>query len=47
MKGAFLMIGGVCAAMAALLVLQSRRRQPVERLAHRLEVAWADHHTVA
>lgn len=46
MKNGFLMIGGLCAAIAALVVVESRRRKPVEELAHKLEVAWADHHTV-
>jgi hypothetical protein len=38
-------VGGLCAAAAGFLVLGGRRRQPVEELAHRLEAAWADHHT--
>lgn len=46
MKSALLMIGGLCAAVAALVVLESKREKPVEELAHKLEVAWADHHTV-
>lgn len=46
MKSALLMIGGVCAAVAALVVLESRRQRPVEELAHKLEEAWADHRTV-
>ena len=48
MKTAFLVIGGLCAAFAALAVLESKNKQrPVEELAHKLEAAWADHHTVA
>lgn len=46
MRKALLMIGGLCAAVAALVVLESKRPKPVEVLAHKLEVAWADHHTV-
>lgn len=47
MKSVLLVIGGFCAAVAALMVLESKREKPVEELAHRLEAAWADHHTVA
>jgi hypothetical protein len=39
--------GGICAATAGLLVLGSKRTPKVEDLAHRLEDAWADHHTTA
>ena len=46
MKSVLLAIGGLCAAVAALMVLESKRVKPVEVLAHNLEVAWADHHTV-
>jgi hypothetical protein len=46
MKNALWMIGGLCAAAAGILVLGPRRTPPVELLAHRLEDAWADHHTV-
>ncbi len=46
MKKVFWMVGGMCAAAAGFLVWNSRRVQPVEELAHRLEDAWADHHTV-
>ena len=38
--------GGMAAAVAGFLVWGSKRTQPVEELAHRLESAWADHHTV-
>lgn len=39
-------IAGLCAAAAGFLVLgRSRQGEPVEELAHRLEDAWADHHT--
>ena len=46
MKTALLVIGGLCAAFAAFAVLESKNKRPVEELAHKLEVAWADHHTV-
>jgi ribose/xylose/arabinose/galactoside ABC-type transport system permease subunit len=44
MKTALFTIGGFCAALAGILVF-TRREQPVVELAHRLEEAWADHHT--
>ena len=40
------MLGGVCTAAVCFLVLNGRRAPRVEELAHRLEDAWADHHTV-
>jgi hypothetical protein len=46
MKNILWMVGGCCAAAAGFLVLGSKRTPPVELLAHRLEVAWADHHTI-
>jgi hypothetical protein len=46
MKNVLWMVGGCCAAMAGFLVLGSKRTPPVELLAHRLEEAWADHHTI-
>jgi hypothetical protein len=39
-------IVGVCAAAAGLLVIVTRQNAPIELLAHRLEDAWADHHTM-
>jgi hypothetical protein len=39
-------MGGFGAAAAGLLVLGSKRTPNVEVLAHRLEDAWADHHTI-
>ena len=47
MKKALFLVGGVCAAAAGFLVWGKKRREPVEELAHKLEEAWADHHTVA
>jgi hypothetical protein len=46
MKNVLWMVGSFCAAATGFLVLNSRRSPPVELLAHRLEQAWADHHTV-
>jgi len=45
MKKLLWFVGGLCAATAGFLVWDSRRMAPVEELAHRLEEAWADHHT--
>jgi hypothetical protein len=36
----------VCGAMAGVMIWCQGRNEPVEDLAHRLESAWADHHTV-
>jgi hypothetical protein len=46
MKNILWMVGGFCAAAAGFLVWDSKRTPPVELLAHRLEEAWADHHTI-
>lgn len=46
MKKFFLLLGGICAATAGFIVWGPKRREPVEDLAHKLEEAWADHHTV-
>lgn len=45
MKRVIWTVGGVCAAAAGIILLQSARTPPVEELAHKLEDAWADHHT--
>jgi hypothetical protein len=46
MKNFLLVVSGLAGASACFLMLNAARRQPVEELAHRLEAAWADHHTV-
>lgn len=46
MKNMVWLVGGMAAAVAGFLVWSSRRIEPVEDLAHKLEEAWADHHTV-
>jgi len=46
MKNVLWMMGGLCAAATGFLVWNRERTPPVELLAHRLEEAWADHHTV-
>jgi hypothetical protein len=46
MKKLVWLVGGMAAATVGFLVWDGRRVQPVEELAHRLEEAWADHHTV-
>jgi hypothetical protein len=47
MKNFLWMICGFCAAVICLLIWAPRRSKPLEVLAHRLEEAWADHHTIA
>ena len=48
MKKIIWTLSGLCAAMAGFLVLTRKQQaQPVADLAHRLEEAWADHHTRA
>ena len=46
MKKMVWLMGGMAASVVGFLVWNSRRIEPVEQLAHRLEEAWADHHTV-
>jgi len=46
MKGFFWMTAGLCAAAVGVVVWSPRRTVPVQDLAHRLETAWSDHHTV-
>jgi hypothetical protein len=46
MKGLLWMIAGFSAAAVGLLVWGPHRTRPVNELAHRLELAWSDHHTV-
>jgi hypothetical protein len=46
MRNVLWLVGGFCAAAVGFLVWSPRRAQPVELLAHRLEQAWADHHTI-
>lgn len=46
MKNIIWLVGGIAVSVTGFLVWNSRRIQPVEQLAHRLEEAWADHHTV-
>ncbi len=41
------MLGGMLTAMALLLIYRGQQPKEVEVLAHRLEEAWADHHTRA
>jgi hypothetical protein len=50
MKSLLYLAGGVGIALAYVLLWNRRAAsvpQPVEELAHRLQDAWADHHTVA
>jgi hypothetical protein len=46
MKNLVWLVSGMAAALVGFLVWDRNRVQPVEALAHRLEAAWADHHTV-
>ena len=47
MKTMLWVAGAVCGAVAGVMIWNRQRDEPVEDLAHRLEAAWADHHTVA
>jgi hypothetical protein len=42
----FWWLTGFCAAAAGFLIFAPQRTPPIELLAHRLEDAWADHHTI-
>jgi len=46
MKRLIWTVGGICAAAAGFLFWGSKGTPNVEDLAHRLEDAWADHHTI-
>lgn len=46
MKNLIWLASGLAAALVGFLVWDRNRVQPVEELAHRLEAAWSDHHTV-
>ncbi len=46
MKNLVWKLSGLAAALVGFLVWDRTRLQPVEELAHRLETAWSDHHTV-
>jgi hypothetical protein len=46
MKNFLWMFGGICAAAFGMILWGPQRTRPVQELAHRLEEAWADHHTV-
>jgi hypothetical protein len=45
MKNLIWIASAATAVWAAYLVVRQDSQQPVEVLAHRLEEAWADHHT--
>lgn len=49
MKSLLYLVGGIGIAAAYVFVMKQRQGsiEPVEELAHRLQDAWADHHTVA
>jgi len=55
MKKVIFTVSGLCAAAAGFFVWSALRTEsltnansvPVDQLAHKLEEAWADHHTLA
>jgi hypothetical protein len=47
MKNFLWMVSGVCFAAFGMILWGPQRTRPIHELAHRLEEAWADHHTVA
>ncbi len=46
MKSFLWAVGGLCAAAIGIIILEQRRTQSLNLLAHNLEQAWADNHTV-
>ena len=46
MKNILWVVGGLCAAAAGFLVWGPKRIKPIQELAHSLDVAWSDHHTI-
>ena len=46
MKNLVWLASGLAAALVGFFVWERNRVQPVAELAHRLETAWSDHHTV-
>lgn len=46
MKNILWLTAGFCAAAAGIILWGPRRTQPLPELAHRLQEAWADNHTV-
>ena len=46
MKNFGWMAVGLCAAAVGILIWGPKRTAPMQELAHRLEEAWADNHTV-
>ncbi|RZU40887.1 hypothetical protein [Edaphobacter modestus] len=46
MRRIFWMMAGLCAAAVGVVLWGPKRSVPVQDLAHRLETAWSDHHTV-
>jgi hypothetical protein len=50
MKSLLYLVGGMGIVVAYVLARRQQAplvEQPVEELAHRLQDAWADHHTIA
>jgi hypothetical protein len=47
MKRIVFVLAGIAAAAACVLITRSRSPRSIDDLAHNLQDAWADHHTVA
>jgi hypothetical protein len=47
MKNFVFLLAGIAAAAACILVTRKRSSRTIDDLAHDLQGAWADHHTVA
>ena len=47
MKNFLLLVAGIAAAAACFLITRPRSPRSIDALAHDLQDAWADHHTVA
>jgi len=46
MKKIILLLAGIAAAAGCVLITRSRSPRSIDDLAHDLQGAWADHHTV-
>ena len=47
MKKFIFLVAGIAGAAACILITRSRSPRSIDDLAHDLQGAWADHHTVA
>ncbi len=46
MRNTLFLIAGLTAAAAYFLITRNQEPRSVDELAHKLQEAWADHHTV-